>query len=59
MNKKKLPNTYANAIHTEGNLMAHIYNRNGSFTVVIDGIVVGHNLTQQEALKRLDEWDFG
>lgn len=39
--------------------MAHIYNRNGSFTVVIDGIVVGHNLTQQEALKRLDEWDFG
>lgn len=38
--------------------MARIYENNGKFTVVIDGFVVGHNLTRKEAKKRVEDYDF-
>jgi hypothetical protein len=38
--------------------MANIYLKNGKYTVVVGGIVIGHNLTQAQALRRLEEYDF-
>ena len=39
--------------------MGHIYNKSGSYTVVGGGIVIAHNVTKQEALKKVEEYDFG
>jgi hypothetical protein len=39
--------------------MVHIYNKSGSYTVVVGGIVIAHNVTKQEALKKAEEYDFG
>ena len=38
--------------------MSNIYLKNGKYTVVVDGIVIGRNLTQAQALQRLEDYDF-
>lgn len=38
--------------------MTNIYENNGKYTVAINGIVIGHNLTRAEALKRVEDYDF-
>lgn len=37
--------------------MVHIYNNSGKYTVVVSGIVIGHNLTKKEALAKAEEYD--
>ena len=39
--------------------MVHIYNKSGSYTVVVGGIVIAHNVTKKEALKKAEEYDLG
>jgi hypothetical protein len=38
--------------------MAHIYENQGKYTVVVDGIVIGHNLSRKEALRKVEDYDF-
>lgn len=38
--------------------MVHIYNNSGKYTVVVSGIVVGHNLTKEQAMRKVEEYDF-
>ena len=37
--------------------MVHIYNKGGKYTVVVSGIVIGHNLTKAEAMRRVEAYD--
>lgn len=38
--------------------MAQLIYNYGKFTVVVDGLVIGHNLSRKDALKLLEDYDF-
>jgi hypothetical protein len=38
--------------------MAHIYENQGKYTVVVGGIVIGHNLSRKAALRKVEDYDF-
>lgn len=38
--------------------MAQIFRNSGGYTVSVGGVVIAHNVSRTEALKRLEEYDF-
>ena len=38
--------------------MTQIFKTQGKYTVVVDGLVIGHNLTRKEAMQKVEAYDF-
>ena len=38
--------------------MTQIFKTEGKYTVVVDGLVIGHNLTRKEAMQKVEAYDF-
>ena len=62
-----LANTYATGTVTcalititrksKGQRMTQIFKTQGKYTVVVDGLVIGHNLTRKEAMRKVEDYD--